>query len=131
MTWEHMASVWFCRDVPCVDKCAAAASHTDRSTTTPVPPSYKARNNSDVLAMNSAMKQLLSGSEYQDIVQVDMYSLVVERCQRDAASQGYPQSSDCDVLQNRGVHFSDAGKQCVVTKLSTRQPTLCGGGGIP
>ena len=57
------------------------------------------------------MKELLSGDEYKDIVQVDMYSLVVQRCQRDAASKGYPQTSDCDVLQNRGVHFSDAGKQ--------------------
>jgi hypothetical protein len=57
------------------------------------------------------MKQLLSASEYDDIVQVDMYSLVVERCRRDAASKGYPQTDDCDDLQNRGVHFSDAGKQ--------------------
>lgn len=40
-----------------------------------------------------------------------MYGTVVHRCRMDAATKGYPQTSDCDVLQSRGVHFSDAGKQ--------------------
>lgn len=44
-------------------------------------------------------------------MQVDMYATVVHRCQMDAATEGYPKTSDCDVLQSRGVHFSDAGKQ--------------------
>ena len=41
----------------------------------------------------------------------DMYGAVVQRCNNIPASVGYPQSKDCDVVQSRGVHFSDAGKQ--------------------
>lgn len=40
------------------------------STTTPVPPSYTARNNSDVVVINAAMKALLDQPENNDIVQV-------------------------------------------------------------
>merc|ERR1740117_857894 len=81
-------------------------------TTTPVPPSYKARNNSDVVAVNALAATLFGpGSMHPDVVVHDLYSQVVERCARDEASKGYPITADCTVLQNNGVHFSSAGRQ--------------------
>ena len=39
-------------------------------------------------------------------------SCQIADCRRAAEAPAvYPQSADCDVLQSRGVHFSDAGKQ--------------------
>jgi hypothetical protein len=34
-----------------------------------------------------------------------------QRCNKDASASGYPVGADCPILQSRGVHFSDAGKQ--------------------
>merc|ERR1712176_286965 len=84
------------------------------TTTTPVPPSYPKvnRNNSDVVRANEQMKALfgLHGT-HKDVVVHDLYSEVVQRCNRDSATRGYPQTSDCTFLQNNGVHFSAAGRQ--------------------
>jgi hypothetical protein len=82
------------------------------TTTTPVPPSYKNRNNSDVVAINALMAELFGPSGKHPEVKVhDLYSQIVERCNRDPASRGYPETSDCDLIQSRGVHMSDMGKQ--------------------
>eukprot|EP00041_Stephanoeca_diplocostata_P041824 m.9036 g.9036 ORF g.9036 m.9036 type:complete len:255 (-) comp6819_c0_seq1:310-1074(-) len=81
------------------------------SSTTPVPPSYAPRNNSDVVIINAAMAKLLALPENRDIVVNDLYSQVVERCNRNPSTKGYPESSDCEFLQSNGVHFSPAGKQ--------------------
>ena len=82
------------------------------STTTPVPPSYKARNNTDVVDINARMAKLFGpGSRHEDVAVNDLYAQVVSRCRLEPGSQGYPQTDDCNVLQSRGVHFSDAGKQ--------------------
>jgi hypothetical protein len=83
------------------------------STTTPVPPSYKGRVNSDVIRINAQMAQLFGpNGTHPDVILSDMYGAVVERCNNIIpASVGYPVSKDCPVVQSRGVHFSDAGKQ--------------------
>jgi len=82
------------------------------TTTTPVPPSYKNRNNSDVRRANGQMRTLFGpGSKHPEVVIHDLYSEVVHRCNRDSTSMGYPQTSDCTFLQDNGVHFSDAGRQ--------------------
>ena len=86
-------------------------------TTTPVPPSYTKRNNSDVVAVNALAARLFGGpgSKYPEVVVHDLYAEVVERCQNPPKgpgqndTRGYPQTSDCFDVQSRGVHFSDAG----------------------
>lgn len=81
-------------------------------TTTPVPPSYQQRNNSDVVTVNALAATLFGPcSKHPDVKVHDLYSQVLERCSRDPQSKGYPDSSDCLVLQNNGVHFSDVGRQ--------------------
>ena len=82
------------------------------ASTTPVPPSYANRNNSDVIAINSLMRGLFGQTgKYPDVVVHDLYTEVVDRCHKDPASVGYPITSDCTFLQDNGVHFSDAGRQ--------------------
>eukprot|EP01051_Picozoa_sp_SAG22_P005290 SAG22_NODE_309_length_12657_cov_34.643733_5_plen_85_part_00 len=49
--------------------------------------------------------------KYPDVVLSDMYGAVVQRCNNDPSSAGYPQTKDCPFIQSRGVHFSDTGKQ--------------------
>ena len=86
-------------------------------TTTPVPPSYTKRNNSDIVAVNALAARLFggAGSKYPEVVVHDLYAEVVERCQNPPKgpgqndTRGYPQTSDCFDVQSRGVHFSDAG----------------------
>jgi len=81
-------------------------------TTTPVPPSYKNRNNTDVVKINQATETLFGANgTYPEVMIHDLYSEVVERCNRDSDSRGYPETSDCTFLQDNGVHFSDAGRQ--------------------
>mgnify|MGYP006246782083 CR=1 FL=1 len=93
----------------CLDGCMEDAGE-DAGTTSPVPASYQNRNNSDVVRANAQMKALF-GSKYPEVVVHDLYSEVVERCNRDGASMGYPETSDCLFLQDNGVHFSAAGRQ--------------------
>merc|ERR1712100_364350 len=70
-------------------------------TTTPVPPSYKSRNNTDVVAVNALAATLFGpGSKHPDVKVHDLYSQVVERCNRDPKSKGYPEKADCLILQN-------------------------------
>ena len=84
------------------------------STTTPVPPSYKGRVNSDVLRINAQMAKLFGPTgKYPEVVLSDMYGAVVRRCNTRAldGGLGYPETADCPFIQSRGVHFSDTGKQ--------------------
>ena len=79
------------------------------ATTTPVPPSYKNRNNSDVVRINGQMRGLFGpGSKHPEVVVHDLYAEVVARCSRDPASVGYPETSDCDVLQSNGTSAAPA-----------------------
>ena len=88
-------------------------------TTTPVPPSYTKRNNTDIVAVNALAAQLFGpGSKYPEVAVHDLYSQVVQRCNnppkgaaKNNDTRGYPQTSDCFDVQSRGVHFSDAGIQ--------------------
>jgi hypothetical protein len=91
------------------------------TTTTPVPPSYKNRNNSDVVKINAlAMTLFGPGSKHPEVVVHDLYQQIVQRCSRDSASVGYPETSDCMVIQSNGVHMSPAGRQftAIVTAAS-------------
>eukprot|EP00947_MAST-08B_sp_MAST-8B-sp1_P004666 g4666.t1 len=82
------------------------------TTTTPVPPSYKARNNSDVVAINELAATLFGPKgKYPEVQVHDLYTQVVERCNRDPGSQQYPTVQDCFGLQNHGVHFGAIGRQ--------------------
>ncbi|KAJ1448416.1 hypothetical protein M885DRAFT_539246 [Pelagophyceae sp. CCMP2097] len=82
------------------------------ASTTPVPPSYQSRNDSDVVLINAAAAALLQSDCCRDVVfGADLYARVVERCGRDAESAGYPATSDCAYLQDNGVHFSDLGRR--------------------
>ena len=50
------------------------------ATTTPVPPSYKNRNNTDVVAANAAMRTLFGpGGKHTQVIVHDLYSEVVRR----------------------------------------------------
>ena len=83
-------------------------------TTTPVPSSYPKinRNNTDVVRANEQMKALFGpSSKHPEVVVHDLYSEVVQRCNRDARAVSYPETSDCTFLQDNGVHFSTAGRQ--------------------
>jgi len=77
-----------------------------------VPPSYQNRNNKDVVRINAQIRALFGpGSKHPTVVLHDLYTEVVNRCNRDGASAGYPDTSDCTFLQDNGVHFSSAGRQ--------------------
>ena len=87
-------------------------------TTTPVPPSYTKRNNTDVVRVNQLAAKLFGGpgssSKYPEVIVHDLYAQIVERCNNPPKAgrndtRGYPQTSDCFDVQSRGVHFSDAG----------------------
>jgi len=62
-------------------------------TTTPVPPSYTRRNNTDVVAVNALAAKLFGpGSKYPEVPVHDLYSEVVRRCNNKvhaAVSKGY------------------------------------------
>ena len=96
------------------------------TTTTPVPPSYKNRNNSDVVRINEQMRALFGpGSKHPDVVIHDLYGETVQRCSRDPESAGYPETSDCMLLQDNGVHFSTVGRQfCGVMVSAAIAPFL-------
>ena len=79
-------------------------------TTTPVPPSYHNRNNTDVVRINGLMKQLLAQPAYKDVLTNDLYSQVVQNCNNNPKID-YPEKTDCSFLQSHGVHFSEVGKQ--------------------
>jgi hypothetical protein len=70
--------------------------------TTPVPPSYKQRNNSDVVDINARAQAYFSRI---GVAQEDLYTEVVDACRQNASTRGYPQTSDCPQLQPNGVHF--------------------------
>ena len=100
------------------------------STTTPVPPSYRARKNSDVLRVccktrmpflsfvsalrstshvqiNKQMATLFGpNGTHPEVVLSDMYGAVVRRCNNDPISAGYPVTKDCPFIQSRGVCVS-------------------------
>jgi hypothetical protein len=49
------------------------------TSTTPVPPSYKGRNNSDVVSINAIAAELFGpGSKYPEVVIHDLYTQVVQ-----------------------------------------------------
>lgn len=82
------------------------------TTTTPVPPSYKNRNNTDVVRINGLMRGLFGPTgTHPEVVVHDLYAQIVQRCRHDPATAGYPETADCPVVQSNGVHMSPAGRQ--------------------
>ncbi|KAH8066621.1 DUF2263-containing protein [Aureococcus anophagefferens] len=75
--------------------------------TTPVPASYKDRNDTDVVDINGIMADLIAFDDCCDdvVFGADLYHAVVDRCNRNATWAGYPASNDCLYLQDNGVHF--------------------------
>ncbi|KAH8052338.1 DUF2263-containing protein [Aureococcus anophagefferens] len=76
------------------------------ATTTPVPPSYDAekRVNSDVVELNARARKLFGPTgKYADVRINDLYSNLVEICNNDPATRGYPETSDCALIQDDGV----------------------------
>ena len=83
-------------------------------TTTPVPPSYDSnkRVNADVLELNVRARKLFGpAGKYPDVRLNDLYGRVVDACRRDPATACYPETCDCPLMQNNGVHFSPAGQR--------------------
>ena len=83
-------------------------------TTTPVPPSYDSnkRVNADVLELNVRARALFGpAGKYPDVRLNDLYGRVVDACRRDPATACYPETCDCPLMQNNGVHFSPAGQR--------------------
>ena len=83
-------------------------------TTTPVPPSYDSekRVNSDVLELNRRARLLFGPTGKYPAVRVnDLYGRVVELCRNDPETACYPETCDCPLVQNNGVHFSPAGQR--------------------
>jgi hypothetical protein len=76
--------------------------------TTPVPPSYKPRNNSDVVDINARARRIF---DRLGVAQEDLYSQVVAECRKNATTRGYPETSDCLWLQPNGVHFGFTGNE--------------------
>ena len=88
--------------------------------TTPVPASYKNRNDSDVVDINQIMTDLIAFDDCCDdvVYGADLYHAVVDRCNRNATWAGYPQTSDCLYLQDNGVHFSELGKRFTAIEVA-------------
>lgn len=74
--------------------------------TTPVPPSYAPRDNSDVVDINARAWRV-----FGEDAAVDLYGAVVNACRAIPGNAGYPESSDCPQLQPNGVHFGYAGQE--------------------
>ena len=84
------------------------------ATTTPVPHSYdsKKRKNSDVIELNERARKLFGPKgKYPHVKLNDLYGSVVAMCRNDPATACYPESCDCPIAQNDGVHFSPAGQR--------------------
>jgi hypothetical protein len=99
-------------------------------TTTPVPASYKGRNDSSVVTINKLARKLFGPSSLHPHVLVhDLYAEVVNRChsQYPTRAKGYPMEGDCP-LQPNGVHFCIPGK-CVATGDQCLPPTCVGSPG--
>jgi hypothetical protein len=101
-------------------------------TTTPVPVTYKSRNNSDVVRVNALAATLFGPhGKHPEVVVHDMYSEVVAHCRAEypVQAKGYPQTAACP-LQPNGVHFGfegedSAGKQLTANlTLAAIQPHL-------
>ena len=71
-------------------------------TTTPVPVSYKARNNSDVLIVNKLAATLFGPTgKHTEVLVHDLYTQVVTKCRADfPQSKLYPQAADCPYQNN-------------------------------
>ena len=83
-------------------------------TTTPVPPSYDSnkRVNADVLSINVRARALFGpAGKYPDVRLNDLSGRVVDACRRDPSTACYPETCDCPLMQNNGVHFSPAGQR--------------------
>ena len=86
------------------------------ASTTPVPPSYANRNNSDVIAINSLMRGLFGQTgKYPDVVVHDLYTrrwlTGATKIQRLLGTLSPAIARSCRILQDNGVHFSDARRQ--------------------
>ena len=88
--------------------------------TTPVPASYKDRNDTDVVDINGIMADLIAFDDCCDdvVFGADLYHAVVDRCNRNATWAGYPASNDCLYLQDNGVHFSELGKRFTAIEVA-------------
>jgi len=75
---------------------------------TPVPPTYSFRNNSDVVDINARAAAIF---RYLGVAQDDLYTEVVKECRINETTRGYPQTSDCLQLQSNGVHFGFPGSE--------------------
>ena len=85
-------------------------------TTTPVPASYKGRNDSSVITINRLARTVFGpGSKHPNVLVHDLYTEVVNRCvsQYPTKAKGYPLAGECP-LQPNGVHFCIPNK-CVPT----------------
>jgi hypothetical protein len=99
-------------------------------TTTPVPASYKGRNDSSVVTINKLARTLFGpGGLHPQVLVHDLYTEVVDRChsQFPTKASGYPMNGDCP-LQPNGVHFCIPGK-CVATGDQCLPPSCVGSPG--
>ena len=87
--------------------------------TTPVPITYRGRNNSDVVLINKLARTLFGpGSEHPEVLVHDLYTEVVDKCRADfPKSASYPQGAAC-AYQNNGVHFGHEGENSTGKRLT-------------
>ena len=82
------------------------------ATTTPVPPSYDNRKNSDVLEVNDIIRSLFGpAGKYREVIINDQYGTLVDACaSRRNASDCFPETCDCpEVHKHEDIHLSELG----------------------
>ena len=85
-------------------------------TTTPVPPSYDNRKNSDVLEVNDIIRSLFGpAGKYREVIINDQYGTLVDACaSRRNASDCFPETCDCpEVHKHEDIHLSELGARAL------------------
>ena len=100
------------------------------ATTTPVPPSYNNRKNSDVLEVNDIIRSLFGpAGKYREVIINDQYGTLVDACaSRRNASDCFPETCDCpEVHKHEDIHLSELGARALGVAAAAKVATYRAG----
>ena len=100
------------------------------ATTTPVPPSYDNRKNSDVLEVNDIIRSLFGpAGKYREVIINDQYGTLVDACaSRRNASDCFPETCDCpEVHKHEDIHLSELGARALGVAAAAKVATYRAG----
>ena len=100
------------------------------ATTTPVPPSYDNRKNSDVLEVNDIIRILFGpAGKYREVIINDQYGTLVDACaSRRNASDCFPETCDCpEVHKHEDIHLSELGARALGVAAAAKVATYRAG----